>query len=138
MAKKTTKAKKTSKKKSKPRAAKAEPAAEPDPYGDSFGGALKERRFGLRVDDDVIVYIVGGDILRVVQGRVLEHKKGLHLVDEEGYYHRISYDWVTDIIVLQHNRPLPGDDPEYKRKSPSPRAKTPKAQQSPPTDQAYQ
>ena len=138
MAKKSTKSKKKTTKKAKEEAPAAEPVEDDGLYSDTFDGPLKERRFGLRVDDDVIVYIVGGDILRVVQGRVLEHKKGLHLVDEDGYYHRISYDWVTDIIVLQHNRPVPGEDPEFKRKAPSPKAKAPKAQQTPPTDQAYQ
>jgi hypothetical protein len=76
-------------------------------------GKLNERRFGLRVDDDIEVYIVGGDTLRVVRGRILEHKNGLHMIDEDGHYHRISYDWVTDIIVLRHNRPHPSEDSEY-------------------------
>ena len=82
-------------------------------FKDITKGKLKERRFGLRVDDDIVVYIVGGDVLRVVRGRILEHKSGLHLVDEDGHYHRISYDWVTDIIVLRHNRPHPAEDKEY-------------------------
>ena len=86
----------------------------------------------------VTLTIVGGDMLRVVCGRVLEHKKGLHMVDEDGHYHRISYDWVTDIIVLRHNRPVPNEDPEYKRKAPTPKAKASAQASGPPTDQAYQ
>ena len=106
---------------------------------DTLDGPLSKRRFGLRVDDEVIVYIVGGDLLRVVKGRVLEHKKGLHLVDEEGHYHRISYDWVTDIIVLRHNRPAAAEDPELRRKpATQPKTKAAKAAEAAPTDQAYQ
>lgn len=75
-------------------------------------GKISERRFGIRIDDDVIVYIVGGDTLRVIEGRVLHHKSGLHMVDTDGYYHRISYDWVTDIVIKKHNRPHPKDDKE--------------------------
>jgi len=79
---------------------------------DRTTGKISERRFGIRIDDDVIVYIVGGDTLRVIEGRVLHHKSGLHLVDTDGYYHRISYDWVTDIVIKKHNRPHPKDDKE--------------------------
>jgi hypothetical protein len=82
-------------------------------FADKIEGKLKDRRFGLRVDDDIEVYVVGGDTLRVVRGRILEHKNGLHLIDEDGHYHRISYDWVTEIIVLKHNRPHPSEDAEY-------------------------
>ena len=82
-------------------------------FNDVIDGKLKNRQFGLRVDDDIEVYIVGGDTLRVVKGRILEHKNGLHIIDVEGHYHRISYDWVTDIIVLKHNRPHPSQDSEY-------------------------
>ena len=136
MAKKSTRSKKDSVKGS---SANTSGAARVESFCDIFDGTLNKRRFGLRIDDDVVVYIVGGDLLRVVKGRVLEHKKGLHLVDEEGHYHRISYDWVTDIIVLRHNRPAPGEDPELRKKSPAqPRAKAAAAPQGPPTDQAYQ
>ncbi len=79
---------------------------------DRITGKINNRRFGIRIDDDVIVYIVGGDTLRVIEGRVLHHKSGLHLVDSDGYYHRISYDWVTDIVIKKHNRPHPKDDKE--------------------------
>lgn len=100
---------------------------EPKEFRDSISGPIKNRRFGIRIDDDVTVYIVGGDTLRVIEGRVLQHKSGLHLIDTDGYYHRISYDWVTDIVVKRHNRLHPKDDDEYakkkkkKRKAPKPK-----------------
>ena len=137
MAKKPTKpvARAGKRKKTTP---KAQPEEE-DQMVDIFDGPMARRRFGLRVDDDVIVYIVGGDILREVKGRVLEHKKGLHLVDEDGFYHRVSYDWVTDIIVVRHNRPNPTEDPEFKRRPvPQPKTKGAKAQQAVTADHAYQ
>jgi hypothetical protein len=95
-------------------------------------GKLRDRRFGLRVDDDIEVYIVGGDTLRVVRGRILEHKNGLHLIDTDGHYHRISYDWVTDIIVLRHNRPHPSQDSEYQWEH-----HEEEPIEEPPIDQAY-
>jgi len=88
----------------------------PEKFRDRIDVKLSERRFGIRVDDEVVVYIVGGDTLRVVKGKVLDHKRGLHILDEDGYYHRISYDWVTDILVKKHNRPYPKDDKEIRRK----------------------
>jgi hypothetical protein len=60
---------------------------------------------------------------------VLHHKSGLHLVDTDGYYHRISYDWVTDIVIKKHNRPHPKDDKERisrkKRKTKTAKPKEP-------------
>ena len=52
----------------------------------------------------------------MIEGTVLHHKSGLHLVDSDGYYHRISYDWVTDIVIKKHNRPHPKNDSEYTSK----------------------
>ena len=101
-------------------------------FKDKTKGKIKERRFGLRIDDDVEVYIIAGDQLKVVQGRVLDYKKDLHLEDKDGLYHKISFDWVADIIILAHNRPHPSDDPEYKRKKePEP------VIEKPPEDHAY-
>ncbi len=101
-------------------------------YKDKTNGKIKERRFGLRIDDDVEVYIIAGDQLRIVEGRVLDYKKDLHLLDNEGYYHKISFDWVADIIVHRHNRPHPSEDPEYQRKKePEP------VIEKPPQDHAY-
>lgn len=102
-------------------------------FNDIIDGKLKDRKFGLRVDDDIEVYIVGGDILRVIRGRILEHKNGLHLVDEDGRYHRISYDWVTDIIVIRHNRPHPSEDIEYQWDT----KEDDEPIEKPPVDQAY-
>ena len=84
----------------------------PEEHRDVTTGKIRQRRFGIRIDDDIIVYVVGGDTLRVIEGKVLQHKSGLHLVDTDGYYHRISYDWVTDIVITRHNRPHPKDDKE--------------------------
>ena len=95
-------------------------------------GPLKERRYGLRIDDEVEVYIVAGDVLRVVTGRVLTHKDGLHLIDSDGFYHKVSFDWITDLRVLKHNRPHPSEDPEFER-----RAKKPKPQPKPSVNNAY-
>jgi hypothetical protein len=101
-------------------------------YKDKTTGKIRERRYGLRIDDDVEVYIIAGDMLRTVKGRVLDYKKDLHLVDEDGFYHKISFDWVADIIVLAHNRPHPLEDPELKRpKAPQP------VVEKPPEDHAY-
>jgi hypothetical protein len=107
----------------------------PPKYSDVTTGKITERRYGLRIDDDIEVYIIAGDALRIVKGRVLDHKKDLHLEDEDGYYHRISFDWVADIVVLKHNRPHPAEDPEYKRKK-DPVVNQP-AVKSPPQDHAY-
>ena len=101
-------------------------------FEDKTTGKIKERRYGLRIDDDVEVYIIAGDQLRIVKGRILDYKKDLHLEDEKGRYHKISFDWVADIIVLAHNRPHPSEDPEFKRpKPPAP------VVEKPPEDHAY-
>ncbi len=107
----------------------------PPKYGDVTTGKIINRKYGLRVDDEIEVYIIAGDMLRIVKGRVLDHKKDLHLVDDDGLYHRISFDWVADIVVLKHNRPHPSDDPEFKRhKEPKVKPNVPKP---PPLDHAY-
>ena len=106
----------------------------PPKYCDVTNGKIINRKYGLRVDDDIEVYIIAGDTLRIVKGRVLDHKKDLHIVDDNEYYHRISYDWVADIVVLKHNRPHPTDDPEFRRRK-DPHVKP--APQKPPIDNAY-
>ena len=85
-------------------------------FQDKFTGKLKDRRYGVRIDDDIEVYIVAGDTLRVVKGKVLNYKDGIHLIDQDENYHKVSYDWITDYIVLRHNRPHPFEDPEYEKK----------------------
>jgi hypothetical protein len=101
-------------------------------FKDKMNGKIKDRRFGIRIDDDVEIYIIAGDQLRIVKGRILDYKKDLHIVDEHGYYHKISFDWVADIVVLGHNRPHPLEDPEYQRKKePAP------VVEKPPEDHAY-
>ncbi len=103
---------------------------DPKGFQDRITGSIKNRRFGIRIDDDITVYIVGGDTLRVIEGRVLQHKSGLHLVDTDGYYHRISYDWVTDILIKRHNRPHPKDDKEYAKKKKKRKPSKPKESRS--------
>jgi hypothetical protein len=101
-------------------------------FKDKTTGKIKERRFGLRIDDEVEVYIIAGDQLKIVNGRILDYKKDLHLMDKDGYYHKISFDWIADIVVLSHNRPHPAEDPEYQRKKePEPTV------EKPPQDHAY-
>ena len=101
-------------------------------YKDKTSGKIKERKFGLRIDDEVEVYIIAGDLLRIVKGRILEYRKDLHLLDEKNYYHKISFDWIADIVVLKHNRPHPSEDPELRRpKDPEP------VIEKPPEDLAY-
>ena len=101
-------------------------------YKDKTTGKIKDRRFGLRIDDDVEVYIIAGDQLRIVHGRILDYKKDLHLLDKDGLYHKISFDWVADIVVLAHNRPHPSEDPELRKpKMPEPII------EKPPEDHAY-
>lgn len=102
-------------------------------YRDKTTGKIKERKFGIRVDDEVEVYIIAGDQLRIVKGRILDYRKDLHLLDEDGFYHKISFDWVADIVVLAHNRPHPSDDPEYKR----PKEPENEVQKAAPEDHAY-
>lgn len=101
-------------------------------FPDKTTGMIKDRRYGLRIDDDIEVYIVAGDILRVIKGRVLSYKDGIQMIDEDGRYHKISYDWITDYVILKHNRPHPIDDPEYKKKP-----KKTKTPQKPQFDKAY-
>lgn len=85
-------------------------------YEDITTGPLKDRRFGLRIDDDVIVRIMAGDRPLVVEGRVLKHTTtALELIDTEGIYHWISNDWIIEVVLKKHNRPHPSDDPEYKK-----------------------
>ena len=99
---------------------------------DKTTGKMKERRFGLRIDDDVEVYIIAGNMLKLVKGRILDFKKDLHLEDTDGHYHKISFDWVADIVVINHNRPHPSEDPELKRpKQPA------QVVEKPPDDHAY-
>jgi hypothetical protein len=101
-------------------------------FKDKTTGKIRERRFGIRIDDEVEVYIIAGDQLRIVKGRILDYKKDLHLLDENDFYHKISFDWVADIVVLSHNRPHPSEDPELKKpKAPQP------VVEKPPEDHAY-
>ncbi len=96
-----------------------------EPYQDITGGKLSERRFGVRIDDEVEVTIMAGDQPRLVRGRVLKQKKYLELEDEEGRYHRIYYDWIVEIVLLKHHRPHPLADPELVEKSANEKRFTP-------------
>ncbi|MCD6111406.1 MAG: hypothetical protein J7K08_07020 [Thermoplasmata archaeon] len=108
---------------------------EKDELSDVYDGPLKERRYGLRIDDEVEILYIAGNELRSIRGRLLEFKNDIELVDEEGYYHQITYDWVVDIKLLKHNRPPPSKDKELlsmKRPKKGSKRATP-----PPPDQAY-
>lgn len=83
-----------------------------DQFRDIYDGPLKDRRYGLRIDDEVEILYIAGNELRTIRGRLLEFKNDIELVDEEGYYHQITYDWVVDIKLLKHNRPPPSEDKE--------------------------
>ncbi|MCD6383657.1 MAG: hypothetical protein J7L88_04275 [Thermoplasmata archaeon] len=104
-------------------------------YPDVFDGPLRERRYGLRIDDEVEIQYIAGNELKTIRGRLLEFKNDIELVDEEGYYHQIIYDWVVDIKVIKHNRPPPSEDQELlSMKKPK---KGGKKSPPPPPDQAY-
>lgn len=95
-------------------------------YPDITTGPLKDRKFGLRIDDDVLVRIMAGDSPIEVEGRILRHTTtALELIDTKGTYHWISNDWVIEVVLKRHNRPHPSDDPEYKK--PKKGAEKPKA-----------
>lgn len=89
-----------------------------DSYEDVYDGPLKERKFGLRIDDDIEVLLMAGDIPKRVEGRLLRQTtSSLEILDTEGVYHLIHNDWVVMITLKRHNRPHPADDPELKKKS---------------------
>lgn len=108
---------------------------ERDELSDVYDGPLKERRYGLRIDDEVEILYIAGNELRTIRGRLLEFKNDIELVDEEGYYHQIIYDWVVDIKLLKHNRPPPSEDRELLSMK-RPKRGSKRATTAPP-DQAY-
>jgi len=79
---------------------------------DIYDGPLKDRSFGLRVDDDIEISVIAGNSLINYKGRILAIKDDLELLDDEGSYHKIVMDWMVDIKLIRHNRPLPEQDPE--------------------------
>ena len=84
-----------------------------DGLDDIFEGEFKQRRYGVRIDDDIEVIVIAGNDIIKIKGRLLSTKDELELVDSEGYYHKITADWVVDIKVIKHNRPPPDQDNEY-------------------------
>ena len=92
-----------------------EPKAD-QPFPDRFEGPLRDRSFGLRIDDDIEVKVIAGNSLINMKGRVLSFKDDLEIVDEEGYYHKVVMDWIVDTKILTHNRPPPEKDPELIRR----------------------
>ncbi|MDG6224426.1 MAG: hypothetical protein QCI82_02825 [Candidatus Thermoplasmatota archaeon] len=89
---------------------------ESDPFPDVHKGPLRDRSFGLRVDDDIEVQIIAGNSLISMRGRILSLKDDLEIVDEDGYYHKVVMDWIVDTKVIRHNRPSPEKDPEMIRR----------------------
>ncbi len=104
---------------------------EEENISDIFEGPIKERRYGLRVDDEVDVTVIAGNTLMNVEGRVLAFNDDMEIVDVDGFYHRIIMDWVVDIKIKKHNRPPQNLDPEFSKRPP--RAKAKKTH----VDQAY-
>ncbi len=104
---------------------------EEDKISDIFDGPIKERRYGLRVDDEIDVTVIAGNTLMNVEGKVLAFNDDLEIVDVDGFYHRIIMDWVVDIKITKHNRPPLNLDPEFAKRAP--RAKAKKTH----VDQAY-
>lgn len=86
------------------------------PLPDRFDGPLRDRSFGLRIDDDIEVQVIAGNSLINMKGRVLSFKDDLEIVDEEGYYHKVVMDWIVDTRIIRHNRPPPDKDPELIRR----------------------
>ena len=84
---------------------------------DIYDGPLKDRRFGLRVDDDIEVLFMAGDIPKKLEGRLLRQTASyLELLDGDGVYHIIHNDWVVMVTLKRHNRPHPSEDPELMKK----------------------
>jgi hypothetical protein len=90
---------------------------------DRYDGPLKNRSFGLRIDDDVEVQIIAGNSLISITGRIISFKDDLELVDSAGSYHKITMDWIVDVKLIGHNRPIPELDPEMVRKTIKPKLK---------------
>jgi hypothetical protein len=100
-----------------------QPASDTKGSEDRYDGPLRNRSYGLRVDDDVDVQIIAGNSLISVMGRILSFKDDLEIVDTSGCYHKITMDWIVDIRLIKHNRPLPELDPEVVRKTVKPKLK---------------
>ncbi len=90
---------------------------EEEEFQDIFDGPLKERKFGFRIDDEVIATIMAGDEAMILQGRLLRHSATyVEILDEEGTYHRVNNDWIITVELVKHKRPHPSEDKEYKKK----------------------
>jgi uncharacterized protein YxjI len=83
---------------------------------DVYQGEFKDRRYGIRIDDDIeVTVIAGNDVIRI-KGRLLSMKEEIELLDIDGNYIQIMADWVVAIKVLKHNRPPPDQDQELTKK----------------------
>ncbi len=83
---------------------------------DVLDGELKNRRYGVRIDDEVVITVIAGNDIMSIKGRLLSMKEEIELVGDDGCYIQIMADWVVAIKVLKHNRPLPEKDKELVRK----------------------
>jgi hypothetical protein len=99
------------------------PARDLNDITDHYSGPLRNRSYGLRIDDDVEIQIIAGNSLISVEGRILSFKDDLEIVDKNASYHKITMDWIVDIRLIRHNRPLPELDPEMVRKTVKPKLK---------------
>ncbi|MCU0799539.1 MAG: hypothetical protein MUC62_07700 [Candidatus Thermoplasmatota archaeon] len=85
---------------------------------DVYKGEFKDRRYGIRIDDDIEVIVIAGNDVIKVRGRLLSMKEEIELLGEDGNYIQIMADWVVAIKVLKHNRPPPDQDQELIKKPP--------------------
>jgi len=99
-----------------PESPQEEMVLEKEPLVDVFDGELKQRRYGIRIDDDLEILIIAGNELLTIEGRLLSMKDDLEIVDSEGRYQKIIMDWVVSIKILNHNRPAPDRDQELVKK----------------------
>lgn len=104
---------------------KSEDAGESEELKDILDGELKNRRFGIRVDDELEITIIAGNELLTVKGRLLSMRDDIEMVDDEGHYIKVMEDWVVAIKVLKHNRPPPEKDLELAKKPQKPKVKKP-------------
>ncbi len=91
---------------------------DPNQLSDVLKGDLKDRRYGIRIDDDVEIVVIAGNDLMTVRGKLLSMKDDIEIIAEDGNYQQIMSDWVVSIKLLKHNRPPPDRDQELARKQP--------------------
>ncbi len=110
-------------KKKEPEQKEEEKVPEKDPLDDIFDGELKQRSYGIRIDDEIEIMIIAGNELLTLTGRLLSMKDDLEIVTDDDRYQKIIMDWVVGIKVLKHNRPSPDRDRELVKRPVKPKPK---------------